>query len=221
MAKGNPGFGRVTMSQERRLGIVVAVNAAMVIALVLVGLFAHSLGVLASGADYLGDGAGAALSLFAVRMRRLRRADQRLTSYAALTNASLLLLVTAAVAGDAVYRLARGAPAIHGVPVIVVSIVAALAMIACAAILGDVAGDLGMQSVMLDTVADAAAAIGVALSAGVILITGATYWLDSAVALLIALIVGYHALRLILTARADLCSSRKAAAASHMRRTRA
>jgi cobalt-zinc-cadmium efflux system protein len=209
------------MSQERRLGVVVAVNAAMVVALVLVGHFAHSLGVLASGADYLGDGAGAALSLFAVHMARRRHADQRLTSYAALTNAGLLLLVTAAVAADAVYRLAGGAPAIHGVPVIVVSLVAALAMIACAAILGDVSGDLNMQSVMLDTVADAAAAIGVAVSACVILATGATYWLDSAVALLIALVVGYHALRLILKVRAGLRSRPTAAAGSHVRGTRA
>jgi cobalt-zinc-cadmium efflux system protein len=194
------------MSRERRLAVVVAVNAAMVVALVLVGLFAHSLGVLASGADYLGDGAGAALSLFAVSMRRRRRGRPQLTSYAALTNASLLLLATAAVAADGIYRLSRGAPAIHSVPVIVVSVIAALAMIACAAVLGDVSGDLSMQSVMLDTVADAAAAIGVALSAAVILVTGAAFWLDSAVALLIAIVVGYHAVRLILAVRADLRS---------------
>src|ERR1700740_2269340 len=146
------------MSQERRLGVVVGVNAAMVVALVLVGLFAHSLGVLASGADYLGDGAGAALSLLAARMRRRRRGRPQLTSYAALTNASLLLAATAAVAVDAVYRLGSGAPAIDGVPVIVVSVIAASAMIACAAVLGDVSGDLSMESVLLDTVADAAAA---------------------------------------------------------------
>src|ERR1700740_2362621 len=194
------------MSQERRLGVVVGVNAAMVVALVLVGLFAHSLGVLASGADYLGDGAGAALSLLVARMRPRRRGRPQLDSYAALTNASLLLAATAAVAVDAVYRLSSGAPAIDGVPVIVVSVIAASAMIACAAVLGDVSGDLSMESVLLDTVADAAAAIGVALSGVVILVTGATFWLDSAVALLIAVVVGYHAVRLILKVRADLRS---------------
>jgi cobalt-zinc-cadmium efflux system protein len=192
------------MSSEQRLGVVVAVNAAMVVALVIVGLFAHSLGVLAAGADYLGDGAGAALSLFAVRVRRQRGADRRVSSYAALANASFLLLVTAAVAVEAVFRLASGAPAIDGVPVIVISLVAALAMIACAVILGDVSGDLSMQSVMLDTVADAAAAIGVALSGSVILATRGTYWLDSVVALLIALVVAGHTVRLLLKVRADL-----------------
>lgn len=198
------------MSQERRLGVVVVVNAAMVAALALVGLFAHSLGVLASGADYLGDGLGAALSWFAVRARR-SRGDRRLTSHAALANASLLLIVTIAVAADGVYRLSRGSPSVHGVPVIIVSVIAALAMIGCAVILGDVSDDLSMESVMLDTVADAAAAIGVALSGGVILATGGNYWLDSAVALVIAIVVGYHALRLILKVRADLRSRRAAA----------
>src|SRR4029077_1338127 len=105
-----------------RLAVVVVVNAAMVAALALVGLFAHSLGVLASGADYLGDGLGAALSWFAVRARR-RRGDVRLTSYAALANAILLLIVTITVAPDAVYRLSRGSPSVHGVPVIIVSVI--------------------------------------------------------------------------------------------------
>jgi hypothetical protein len=71
------------------------------------------------------------------------------------------------------------------------------AMIACALILGDVGGDLGMQSVMLDSVADAAAALGVAISGGVILLTGGTYWLDSWVALAIALVVAFHAVKLL------------------------
>jgi cobalt-zinc-cadmium efflux system protein len=87
---------------------------------------------------------------------------------------------------------------------VIVSVVAAVAMIACAFILGNVEGDLNMESVMLDTVADAAAAIGVAVSAAVILITNGTYWLDSVVALLIAVVVGYHAIRLMLRVLARL-----------------
>jgi cobalt-zinc-cadmium efflux system protein len=70
-------------------------------------------------------------------------------------------------------------------------------MIASALILGDIEGDLSMQSVMLDTVADAAAAIGVALSGAIILLTHGVYWLDSAIALAIAVVVGYHALMLM------------------------
>jgi cobalt-zinc-cadmium efflux system protein len=183
---------------------VLAINLSMVVGLLLVGLLAHSLGVLASGADYLGDALGTGLSLAALRISRGRPGRSRATSLAALTNSTLLLLVTLAVVVDALLRLSRGAPAIHGVPVVIVSVLAAAAMIACALILGDVAGDLNMQSVMLDTVADAAAAIGVAVSGAVILLTGGNYWLDAVVALAIAVVVGYHAARLMRRAAIDL-----------------
>ena len=185
------------MTPDKRLGLVLVINAVMVLALIGVGLAANSLGVLASGADYLGDALGTGLSLAALRMSRHPHGHPRATSYAALVNASLLLLVTVAVIVEAVYRLSTGAPSIDGGPVVVVSVVAAVAMIACALILGNVEHDLNMQSVMLDTVADAAAALGVAVSGAVILITGGLFWLDSVVALIIAVVVGYHALKLI------------------------
>ena len=54
-----------------------------------------------------------------------------------------------------------------------------------------------MKAVLLDTAADAAAAAGVAVSGAVILGAGGWYWLDPAVALLIAVIVGYHAQKLV------------------------
>ena len=192
------------MSQDARLVIVLAINLAMVVFLLLVGILAHSLGVLASGVDYLGDGLGAGLSLAALRMSRHQHGHPRATSFAALANASFLLVLTLAVVIEAVYRLSTGAPSIHGVPVVIVSVLAALAMISCAVILGDVGADLGMQSVMLDTLADAAAALGVAISGSVILLTNGTYWLDSLVALLIALVIAYHAIKLLRRVLLDL-----------------
>lgn len=196
------------LNQDRRLGLVLAINVAMVAGLLAVGLLAHSLGVLASGADYLGDAFGAGLSLTALRLSRRKHGNSRATPFAALANVSFLLIVTLAVVVEAIRRLIEGAPSIHSVPVIVVSVIAACAMIACAFILGDVGGDLSMESVMLDTIADAAAAIGVAISATIILATHGTYWLDSLVALLIAIVVAYHALRLIHRARTDLRGNR-------------
>jgi cobalt-zinc-cadmium efflux system protein len=197
-SEGRDGDGRDNggMSQEARVGLVLGINLAMVLALLLVGFFAHSLGVLASGADYLGDAFGAGLALLGLRLSR-RRVDKRASSFAALVNASLLLIVTLAVIVEAIYRLSTWAPSIHGVPVVVVSVIAAGAMVTCALILGDVGSDLGMQSVMLDSIADAAAALGVAISGGVILLTGGTYWLDSLVALVIALVVAFHAIKLL------------------------
>ena len=78
-------------------------------------------------------------------------------------------------------------------------------MVACALIIGAVESeDLNMRSVMLDTLADGAAAVGVALSGAIILAAKGVYWLDSAVALGIAVIIAYHAIKLIRDVLAQL-----------------
>jgi len=57
--------------------------------------------------------------------------------------------------------------------------------------------DLSVAAVLLDTAADAAAAAGVAATGGIILATGGWSWLDPAVALIIAVVIAYHALALL------------------------
>jgi cobalt-zinc-cadmium efflux system protein len=186
------------MTKDKRLWLVLCINLAMIAGLVIVGLTSHSLGVLASGADYFGDAAGVALSLVALKMSRHKHGHPRATSFAALVNASFLLLITSVVAIEAVRRLLTGNPHIQGLPVLVVSVIAAIAMIVCALILGDIEDhDLNMRSVRLDTIADAAAALGVAVSGAIILATKGMYWLDSTVAFVIAVVIGYHAIKLI------------------------
>jgi cobalt-zinc-cadmium efflux system protein len=183
------------MSTGKRLGLVLLLNVAMVVALVAVGLAAHSLGVLAAGGDYVGDAAGVALSLGAMRMSRRR---PRATSYAALANATFLLIVTGIVVVEGLKRLIVGPGHVDGLPVIIVSVIAVLVMSACALIIGTVeSDDVNMRSVMLDTLADAASSAGVALSGAIILAVNGAYWLDPAVALGIAAVIAYHAIKLI------------------------
>ena len=187
------------MTQETRLARVFALNAAMMVGLVTVGLLAHSLAVVAAGGDYLADAAAIGMSIFAVRLSRHPHGHPRATSIAALINTLLLLAVLITVIVGAVNRLVHGTPVIAGSPVLVVSLVAALVMVFSARILQEDKDrdDLHMRSVMLDTVADAASATGVALTGGIILLAHGLYWLDSAVALLIAAIISFSALRLL------------------------
>lgn len=193
------------MTKDARLSLVLAINLLMIVGLVAVGLVSHSLGVLSSATDYVGDAAGVGLSLVALKMSRRAHGHSRATSFAALANASFLLLVTLVVAAEAINRLVNGSPHIHGLPVLVISVIAAAAMILCAHILGSIeSDDFNMRSVMLDTVADAAAAIGVAVSGAIILAAHGVYWLDAAVALVIAAAVGYHAVSLIREVLDDL-----------------
>ncbi len=211
------------MSRTQRLIVVLVLNLGLVAALVVVGIAAHSLAVLAEGSDYLLDAAGVGVALLAIRLsaRPVRRPRPNgrpaPTDVAALVNCGWLLLLELLVVAAAAERLVAGPQEVHGLPVLVVSGVAALTMTAGALVLqadadsdsdadsgGDAdtgAGadgrDLSVAAVLLDTVADAAAAAGVAATGGIILATGGWYWLDPAVALVIAVVIAYHALALL------------------------
>jgi len=198
------------MSRVHRLVVVLALNVVLIAGLVVVGLTAHSLGVLAAGADYLGDAAAIAVSLFAIWLAARPPTATRphgypkATAIAACVNAVWLLILSVLVTVGAVDRLVTRTPHVHGLPVLVVSAVAAIVMVIGVVILGgdidtgDNDGDRhNMRAVLLDTAGDAAAAAGVAVTGGVILATGGFYWLDPAVALVIAVVVGIHALVLL------------------------
>ena len=198
------------MSRTRRLAIVLLLNLVLVVALVITGLAAHSLAVLAAGADYLADAAAVGVSLLAIWLAARPRGHPRATTVAALVNAGWLLVVNVAIAVTAIGRLATGTHRVAGLPVLLVSAVAALVMLAGALILGGDDGggqggeagreageELTVRAVLLDTAADAAAAAGVAASGAVILGTGGWYWLDPATALAIAVIISYFTARLL------------------------
>ncbi len=204
------------MSRTQRLIVVLALNLGLVAALVIVGITAHSLAVLAEGGDYLLDAAGVAVALLAIRLsaRPARRARPNPTDIAALVNCGWLLVLEVLVIGAAAERLITRTPQVHGLPVLIVSAVAALTMTAGALVLradpddDDAEGrDLSVAAVLLDTIADAAAAAGVAATGGIILATAGWYWLDPAAALVIAVIIAYHALALLRKVLARLRSA--------------
>lgn len=187
--------------------MVLVLNLALVGALVIIGLTARSLGLLAAGVDYLADAAAIGVSILAIRLShqdcRRRASSRNATDIAALINAGWLLILNIGVAVAAVRRLVSGAVEVRGMPVLIMSGIAALAMLVGAVILGgelygDNGGqDLNVKAVRLDTAADAAAAAGVASTGAVIVATGGWFWLDPAVALAISAVFGYHAVQLI------------------------
>lgn len=198
------------MSRTARLWAVLAANLALVGALVVVGFAARSLGVWSEAVDYLGDAAGVAVALLAGHLATRPatpsrpRGFPRATAYAALINSGWLLLLSVLVLAAAVDRLVTGVHRVQGLPVLVVSGVAALVMLGGALLLADdvddadggAPGDLHVRAVLLDTAADAVAAAGVAVAGVVIAATRGNDWLDPGVALVIAVVIGYHAARL-------------------------
>ena len=201
---------QTTMSRTARLWAILVANLALVGALIGVGITAHSLGVWAEGADYLADAAAIGVSLLAIRLSKQAPTPRhpegcpRATRYAAAVNGAWLLLLSVLVGAGSTERLVAGGRQVHGLPVLVVSGAAAAVMLAGALLLsadidhdGDADDDLNLRAVLLDTAADSAAAAGVAVTGAVIYRTHGLYWLDPAVALAIALVVGYQAVRLL------------------------
>ncbi|MDE3206163.1 MAG: cation transporter [Acidobacteriota bacterium] len=224
-------------SLTSRLWLVLGLNAALVVGLLVVGVAAGSLAVWAEGVDYLADAAAIGVALGALQWERRRSGSGRATRAAARLNAGWLLVLSVAVAVGSAVRLASGTRHVNGLPVLIVSAVAALVMSGGAVVLGgdvdgadDDAGDgaeagrgggdrargvrgggdgaeagrgdvdggsLSVRAVLLDTVADAAAAAGVAASGLVIWLAGGWYWLDPAAALVISAVVAFHAARLL------------------------
>jgi cobalt-zinc-cadmium efflux system protein len=196
------------MSRVQRLLLVLALNLALVVGLVAVGVTAHSLAVLAAGGDYLLDAAGVGVALTAIWLSKRPASGGRPkpgtnpSDIAALINGGWLLILEVLAASAAVNRLISGTPRVHGLPVLVMSGIAAFVMAGGALVLrGDGADDtedgehdLSLAAVLLDTIADAAAAAGVAVTGAIILATDGWYWLDPAVALIIAVVIAYHAL---------------------------
>jgi Co/Zn/Cd efflux system component len=92
-----------------------------------------------------------------------------------LVNAGWLLILNIAIIVTAIQHLAAGAHHVEGLPVLIVSAIAAAVMLAGAPILGgdaddDGTEDLNVKAVLLDT----AAAAGVAVSGAIIFCTGST-----------------------------------------------
>lgn len=198
----------LSVNRRSRLLLVLVLNLLLVVGLIIVGVVSHSLGVLAAGVDYLGDAAAIGVSLFAIWLAGRPHTERHPEGYpkapaiAAVVNAGWLLVLCAAVTIEAVRRLANGAPHVEAVPVVVASGIAAAVMTAGALVLaadseeGGAGERMNMRAVLLDTVGDAAAAAGVVVAGAVILATGGNSWLDPLVALIIAVVVGYHAARL-------------------------
>ena len=196
-------------SQRRRLSIVLALNLALIGGLVVVGIAAHSVGVLAAAGDTLADSVALVLGLIAVALRDRDpdhpRANRPL-AIVALINALILIAVTVGVAVEAIVRLREGAPAVLGLPMAVVSLITLAVMITGALVLGFSAHreDIHMKSVLIDTLADAAAAAGVLVVGAIIWLTGGLYWLDPVIALILAAAIGYVGTRLAVQAIAAL-----------------
>jgi cobalt-zinc-cadmium efflux system protein len=189
--------------RERRLLVVLLLNLVIVVAQAVVGLLAHSLGLVADAGHSLTDVAAVAVSLYAVRLARrpatVRRSYgfHRSTVLAAQANAAALIAVSGLIGYFGVRGLLHP-PAVQGGWVLVAAVVSAVVNGAAAWMLGHGhQHDLNLRAAALHMVGDAATSASVAVTAVVILATGGFQWLDPAVSLVIAGLIAVQAVRLV------------------------
>ncbi len=190
------------MTRTRRLVLALVLDLMLVAGESVGAVFAHSTGLFATAGHDLADAGALGLALVATRLA-LRPATaaksfgwHRATILAALANATAIVVVTLGVAALAVYRL--GHPThVHGGLVVIVAAGGMVGNAAAALLLRDPAGDLNFRAVALHFAGDAAAAAGVIVAGAVIFATGRFWALDPIVALLVALLIGAEAWRLV------------------------
>jgi cobalt-zinc-cadmium efflux system protein len=190
------------MGRSRRLRIALALNAVLVVAQVVAGIVAHSIGLVADAGHNLTDVAAVSLAMFAVHLvgrpgdERRSFGFHRGTILAAQANAAGLLVVMVIIVYEAIRRLLHP-ESIHPGPVIVVATIATLINLLSARILDDHSHDLNMRAAFLHMTSDALASAGVAVAAIIIATTGRNDWLDPVVSLAIALVIGLRAVQLL------------------------
>ncbi len=190
------------MTRSRRLVLALTVDLILVVAEATGGVFAHSTGLVATAGHDLVDAAALGLALAATRLA-LRPATaarsfgyHRATILAALANATAIVVVGLGVLGLGAYRLAHPAH-VHGALVVIVAAAGLTGNAVAALLLRVEAKDLNVRAVALHFAGDAAAAVGVIVAGTVILATGRFEVIDPAVALLITVLIGAEAWRLI------------------------
>jgi cobalt-zinc-cadmium efflux system protein len=176
--------------------IATVLNIALVVIQVVYGVLGHSMALMADAGHNASDVLALVLAWASHAISRWHPTERytygfRSTSIiAALINATILLVVTGAIAWAAIERLFDPAP-VAGATVMVVAAIGILINCAAAAILSrghahDLnVHDLNIHGAFLHLVADAAVSAGVVAAAVVILLTG-WLWVDPVASLVIS-----------------------------------
>ncbi len=188
--------------RARRLGTVVAANLVVAGAEVAGGLLGHSMALLADAGHNATDVAAVALALVALRLARRPPTTAKSFGYhrsgvlAAQANAAGVLVASVLIGFGAVERLLH--PVADRVGIVAGTAGLALALnLASTLLLAERSQrDLNLRATVLHMAGDAASSGGVLVAGMAIWLDRGLGWLDPAVALAVALLVGWQALRL-------------------------
>lgn len=197
-----PVRGEAAARNRRRLGFVLALAAAYMVAELVGGILANSLALLADAGHMLSDVGALALSLFAARMA-LRPASPR-RSYglhraeilAALANGATLAAISFYILWEAFHRL-RAPQEVAGLTVMAIATGGLLVNLAGLWVLHGGRGEsLNVRGAWLHVLSDAMGSVGAILSGLAVWWMG-WMWADAAVSVLISALVLFSAWHLL------------------------
>lgn len=174
------------------IGIIL--NSAFVVIEVIAGLITHSLSLLTDAGHNLGDVAGLALALLAFKLSKVNSTNKytygykRSTIIVSFFNALVLFVAVGFIAYEAIMRF-MNPEKIDGSTMAWVSLVGiAINAITAYLFVKDKDKDLNVKGAYLHMAMDAIVSFGVVIS-GLIIYFTKLYWIDSAVSLIIAIVI--------------------------------
>jgi cobalt-zinc-cadmium efflux system protein len=183
--------GDASASFGTAFAIATVLNVALVAVQALYGVMAHSMALLADAGHNAGDVLALLLAWGSHTISQSHPTERYTYGFrsssiiAALINATVLLVVTGAIAWTAILRLFEPQP-VAGVTVMIVAAIAIVINGAAAAILArGNTKDLNVHGAFLHLLSDAAVSAGVVVAGLVILLTG-WLWVDPVVSLFIS-----------------------------------
>jgi len=180
-------------SLDRAMVIGVGLNAAFVAVELAAGLWGGSLALIADAGHNAGDVVGLLLAWGASWLARRPPTERftwglrRTTIYAALGNATLLLVACGAIAWEAMARLRDAAPVAGPLVVGVAAVGVAINTLTALLFLRG-HGDANVRGAFLHMAADAAVSAGVVVAGLAIMATG-LFWIDPLVSIAIAAVI--------------------------------
>jgi cobalt-zinc-cadmium efflux system protein len=174
--------------------IGISLNLLFVIIEAVTGFYIHSLSLLSDAGHNLADVAALGLSLFAYKMLKVKSNNKYTYGYrktsvlVSLLNAAVLLVSIGAIAFEAIYHFFHPVP----LPGRIISIVAGVGIvintITALMFFKDKEKDINVKSAYLHLMSDALVSVGLVIG-GIIIIYTQWFWLDSALSLVISVVI--------------------------------
>ena len=174
------------------IGIVL--NSAFVVIEVIAGLATHSLSLLTDAGHNLSDVAGLALALLAFKLTKVNATDKytygykRSTIIVSFFNALILFVAVGFIIYEAIMRFITPEKVNGGTMAWVAFIGIAVNAVTAWLFVKDKDKDLNVKGAYLHMAVDAIVSFGVVVSGIIIYFTG-IYWIDSAVSVIIAIVI--------------------------------